>query len=258
MQAGAVKQKVPVLSLRAIRKSFAGTPVLRDVNIDIHPGETVGLLGDNGAGKSTLIKILAGVHRPDSGEMDIDGQPVDLRRYSIHRARACGIETVFQENSLGEQQQLWRNIFAGRELTNRFGLIRVAEQKRVTMEILRRYVGLQGAAINADSRVATLSGGERQGVAIGRAMYFNARLVILDEPTTALALGEVGRVLGFVHQLNSDGKACLFISHNLGQVYRIADRFLILDRGKLMAEYAKSEISAEQLSREMLQMHSQG
>ncbi len=258
MMTGSCDQaSVPILSLRNICKRFSGTQVLNDVSFDIFAGETIGLLGDNGAGKSTLIKILAGVHRPDSGEMDVDGQPVDFATYAIGRARNYGIETVFQENSLGEQQPLWRNIFVGRELPNRFGLLKIGEQKKVTMQILRKYVGLQGKAINADSRVSTLSGGERQGVTIGRAMYFNARLVILDEPTTALSLGEVGRVLNFIRQLNCQGSACIFISHNVGQIYQIADRFIILDRGQVMGEYRKNEIAADQLSNHLLQLHNQ-
>ena len=251
-------ERSPILELRGICKSFRGAAALDDIHLAVYPGEVVGLLGDNGAGKSTLIKILAGVHRPDSGELFIDGQSIDLSRYSIAMARWKGIETLFQESSLGDQQPLWRNIFVGRPLTNRFGFLRVAEEKRITMEILRRYVGLQGRGIDANTCVQTLSGGERQGVAIGRAMYFDARLVILDEPTTALSLGEVDRVLAFIEQLAVAGKACIFISHNLGQSYRIASRFLVLDRGKLLASWRKQDISVSELHSRLLQLHGLG
>ena len=253
-----VAARRPILELRAIRKAFNGTVALDGIGMAVYPGEVVGLIGDNGAGKSTLIKILAGIHQPDAGELLIDGQPVDFLRYSIAEARRRGIETLFQESTLGEQQPLWRNIFVGRPLTNRFGFLKVAEEKRITMEILRRYVGLQGQAINADTCVHTLSGGERQGVAIGRAMFFDARLVILDEPTTALSIGEVGRVLSFVEQLSASGKACIFISHNVSQLYRIASRFLVLDRGGLVGSYRKDEISLTELNDRLLQIHMGG
>lgn len=232
--------------------------VLDNIHLSIYPGEVVGLLGDNGAGKSTLIKIIAGIHQPDSGRLIMDGKTIDLARHSISQARRLGIETLFQESCLGEQQPLWRNIFAGRPLVNRFGFLRVAEEKRITMEILRHYVGLQGKTINADTCVQTLSGGERQGVAIGRAMYFDARLVILDEPTTALSLGEVDRVLTFTGQLRTQNKACIYVSHNLRQIYGVADRFLLLDHGQLVASYRKQDISLDELNSRLLQFHGLG
>lgn len=252
------QDRPPILELRGVGKSFRGTVALRDIHLAVHPGEVVGLVGDNGAGKSTLIKILAGVHRPDSGSLLIDGVAVDLSRYGVAQARSMGIETLFQESTLGEQQPLWRNIFVGRALVNRWGMLRVAEEKRVTMEILRRYVGLQGRAITADTPVQTLSGGERQGVAIGRAMYFDARLVILDEPTTALSLGEVDRVLTFIEQLSAQGRACILISHNVGHIYRVASRFFILDRGEMVASCDRQDISLADLHGRLLQIHAGG
>ncbi len=252
---GPGKDRPPILELRGVGKSFRGTPALSDIHLAVYPGEVVGLVGDNGAGKSTLIKILSGVHRPDSGSLLIDGVAVDSSRYGVAQARSMGIETLFQESTLGEQQPLWRNIFVGRALVNRWGMLRVAEEKRVTMEILRRYVGLQGRAITADTPVQTLSGGERQGVAIGRAMYFDARLVVLDEPTTALSLGEVDRVLTFIEQLSRQGRACILISHNVGHIYRVASRFLILDRGEMVASYDRQDISLGDLHGRLLQIH---
>lgn len=246
----------PVLELQGIGKTFHRAEVLKDIDLKVYPGEIVALVGDNGAGKSTLIKILAGLHRADSGKMYINGESVDFARYTIARARELGIETLFQESSLGEQQPLWRNIFAGRPLTGKFGFLRVAEAKRITMDILRHHIGLQGKLINADTCAQTLSGGERQGLSIGRAMYFDARIVILDEPTTALSLGEVDRVLAFIEQLAVSGKACIFISHNLSQVYRVAHRFILLDHGRCIASFNKTELSFAQFSDSVLQAQS--
>ena len=180
------------------------------------------------------------------GHEEREPHPGQLAVVDDHRPR---------DQTLGEQQPLWRNIFVGRALVNRWGMLRVAEEKRVTMEILRRYVGLQGRAITADTPVQTLSGGERQGVAIGRAMYFDARLVVLDEPTTALSLGEVDRVLTFIEQLSAQGKACILISHNVGYIYRVASRFLILDRGEMVASYDRRDISLVDLHGRLLQIH---
>lgn len=245
-------QVPPLLSLQGISKTFEGVRALEDVSLNLFPGEILGLVGDNGAGKSTLIKILAGVNPPDRGTVFIDGKAVDFRRYGVKEARRLGIETVFQDRSVGEKQPLWRNVFVGRPLVNRWGFIRTREEKRATLEILRRHVGLRGAGIDAGSRVRTLSGGERQGLAIGRAMHFDARVLILDEPTTALSLKEVEKVLDFVSRFVGKDKACIYISHNMGHVHRIAHRMAFMDRGRVKEVRHRGELTIESLGAALL------
>ena len=254
MAAGRSPGPPALLSLRGISKAFNGVAALKSIDLDLFPGEIIGLVGDNGAGKSTLIKILSGVHAPDAGRLLVGGRQVDFKTYDVRQARRLGIETVFQDHALGEKQPLWRNIFVGRSLTNRLGFLRVREQKRATLEILRRRVGLPGAGIDVDGRVRTLSGGERQGLAIGRAMYFDAAIIILDEPTTALSLKEVDRVLAFVDRAVRHGKACIYISHNMQHVHRLAHRVVVLDRGTVAGEYPQKELSLEQLGARLMQI----
>jgi simple sugar transport system ATP-binding protein len=248
----------PLLAATNIRKSFQGVDALQSASLLLYPGEIVGLAGDNGAGKSTLIKILSGVYRPDSGSLAVDGKEIDFDTYNVIKARKLGVETVFQDKSMGLKQPLWRNVFVGRPLTNRLGLIRVQEEKRITLKILRDYLGLQGKGLDVDAPVENLSGGERQGLAIGRAMYFDARIVILDEPTTALSLAEVDKVLTFVRRLVEDGRSCIYISHNIGHIYHLADRIVVLDRGRVAAQLRKKDMSADELVRQLMAIRSLG
>jgi len=237
----------PLLELCDIRKSFGSVSALVGIDFALYPGEVVALLGDNGAGKSTLVKILSGVQRADSGTMTIKGFAVDISRHSVAAARRLGVETVHQGSSLGEKQPLWRNIFIGRHHTNSFGFIDVGREKAETLAILNGRLGLRGFGIDADAEVKVLSGGERQGLAIGRAMHFQSDIVILDEPTTALSLKEVNKVLDFIGQIKQAGKSCIFISHNMRHAYMAADRFFLMDRGIKVGEYHKNELSQEEL-----------
>jgi simple sugar transport system ATP-binding protein len=193
-----------------IEKYFGLVCALKHVNLAVGRNEIVGLIGDNGAGKSTLIKIITGVFPPTSGELYVAGQRVDLKTYNVKRAHAHGIETVYQDKSLGEKQVLWRNFFIGREITLPFGFINVKKEKEIAGEIMLKTIGFRGKGITVDSKVSALSGGERQGVAIGRAMHFEANLIILDEPTTALSLKEVRKVLNFVHKIKEARRASTF------------------------------------------------
>jgi len=228
--------------LKNVFKSFGGVNALNAVNFKVSYNEIVGLIGDNGAGKSTLIKILTGVYPPDKGEIYIKGEKI--KDYSARRAREIGIETVYQEKALVEQQTLWRNIFIGREIVNRFGFLQIERQKKETEKLMKE-IGFTAAGLSPDSIVETLSGGEEEGVAISRVLYFKADLIILDEPTMALSLSEVKKVLGFVREIKNKGKSCIFITHNVYHVYSIADRFVILDRGKIAGEFRKEDISLE-------------
>lgn len=241
-----------LIEMKGICKSFGSIRALEDVDFSLERGEIVGLLGDNGAGKSTLIKVLSGFHRPDKGTMSLLGKTVDFGHYHPAEARKQGIETVYQEKSLGEKQPLWRNVFVGRHLKNRLGFIRVRREKKETMTLLSSVLGLRGTGLDPDATVSTLSGGERQGLAIGRAMYFGAEIIVLDEPTTALALKEVEKVLEFIEGIRSEGKSCIIISHDLEDVYRVADRFIIMDRGRVVGRYAKGDIDLEGLMGAML------
>jgi len=244
---------LPLIKLSGITKSYGHVAALNGVDLSLHHNEIVGLIGDNGAGKSTLIKILSGVERYDSGCMTYLGKNIDKKQYSVKVARNLGIETVFQDKSLGESQSIWRNFFMGRHCTNALGFIRVKHEKKEAMKVLTKVLGLGGAGVFADAPVSVLSGGERQGLAIGRAMYFDAKVVILDEPTTALAVREVRKVLGFVKELKENGKAGIFISHNVHHVFQVADRFLFLQHGQIVAEVHKKDATPESLVETLLQ-----
>ena len=238
-----------IIRLEAIQMAFGAVRALSDIDLAIGRNEIVGLIGDNGAGKSTLIKVMTGVVRPTSGAIWFRDRPVDLDAYSVRRGHELGIETVYQEKSLGEKQPLWRNFFVGRQITNRWGFINVAEQRRIANHILKDEIGFRGVGIDADSPVAQLSGGERQGVAIGRAMYFQKDLIVLDEPTAALAIKEVQKVLDFVQGIKASGRACVYIEHNLAHVLEVADRLIVLDRGRIVAEIPRGQMTLVDLTR---------
>ncbi len=224
-----------LVSMIDVKKSFGKVEVLNGVTFEVDKNEIVGLVGDNGAGKSTLIKILTGVHKPDGGEIYFKGEKITI--HSVERSRELGIETVYQEQALSEQQNMWRNIFMGREITGRFGFLKVDEERRETEKILKKQMGFTSKAITTDSIVKSLSGGEKQGISIGRALYFNADLIILDEPTMGLFLAETRKVLDFIRNIKEEGKSAIFISHNIYYVYPVADRFVILDRGAVAGKF---------------------
>jgi simple sugar transport system ATP-binding protein len=238
-----------LIELREVTKSYGRVYALGGVNLHVDSGEVVGLIGDNGAGKSTLIKILSGVVRPTSGQILVRGKAVSS--WNAGRSRDAGIETVFQDRALAVQQSIVRNIFMGRELTGRLGFLRVAEEVREA-ERLMREIGFTSRVFSPTSIVGQLSGGERQGVAIARAIYKNADLIVLDEPTTALSLTETAKVFHFVRQVRASGRSILFIGHNIHHVHDIADRFVVLDRGRVVLEVGKDKVpSAETLIRFM-------
>jgi simple sugar transport system ATP-binding protein len=241
------------LEMVHIEKSFGLVSALKDINLKVGRNEIIGLIGDNGAGKSTMVKILTGVFRPTRGELYVAGRKVNLSSYNVKRAHDYGIETVYQDKSLGEKQALWRNFFIGRQVTRRFGFIDVKKEKEIAHEIMVNTIGFRGKGITVDSKVSKLSGGERQGVAIGRAMHFEAELIILDEPTVALSLKEVRKVLNFVHKIKEAGKACIYISHDIQDVYEISDRFIVLDRGELVSSIDKNDIKLEELDKFLLE-----
>ena len=245
-----------LLRLEEITKNFGNAKVLKEINIEINKGEVVALIGDNGAGKSTLIKVITGVYSPTSGKLFFKDEEVKIK--SVSQSRKMGIETVYQERALCDQQELYRNIFAGREITNMFGFIDIKKQRKEAEKILRDYIGFTSEAITVDSPVMGLSGGEKQGVAFGRSLYFDSDLIILDEPTMGLSIQETEKVLNFVRGLKDKNKSAIFIDHNIFHVYGTADRFIILDRGEIVGQFKKEEISRDDLVKKMIELHESG
>jgi simple sugar transport system ATP-binding protein len=234
-----------LIELRDIKKSYGRVYALGGVNLTVNTGEVVGLIGDNGAGKSTLIKILAGVVKPTSGQVFVRGR--EVFGWNAARSREAGIETVFQDRALAVQQTIVRNIFMGRELAGPLGWLKVGREIAEAGRLMRE-IGFTSKVFTPQSIVGQLSGGERQGVAIARAIYKQADLIILDEPTTALSLTETAKVFHFVRQVRAGGRSILFIGHNIHHVFDIADRFVVLDRGTVALEADRSRFrSAEQL-----------
>jgi len=237
------------LEMSGISKRFGEVQSLQGVDFHVSDGEIVGLVGDNGAGKSTLIKIITGYHQPDSGEIYFNGQKVE--HLTVPKARELGVETVYQERALADQQTLWRNIFIGRELITRWGFMDVEKMREETERLMRESMGFTSSAVSPDSVVKTFSGGEKQGVAIVRALYFDAELIILDEPTMGLALSETGKLLNFVRQVKESGNSVIFIDHNIFHVYEVADRVVVLDRGKTAGQFLTKDITLNDLMEKM-------
>ncbi len=234
-----------LLELKNVSKTFGEVAALHDVNFEVGDNEIVGLLGDNGAGKSTLVKIITGYHQPDAGgEYYWKGQKID--HLTVPKARDLGIEIVYQERALADQQTLWRNIFMGREIS-RAGILDIKKMRSETQKLMNTVMGFTSSAVTADSTVQTFSGGERQGVAITRALYFKAELVMLDEPTMGLSLSETKKCLEFVEGIKAAGKSAIFIDHNVFHVYPVVDRLVVLDRGTIVGEFRKDELTLDQL-----------
>ena len=245
-----------IIELKNVTKRFGGITALNKASLHVNVGEVVGLIGDNGAGKSTLIKTLVGVYAPDEGEITIRGKKVS--NWTALKARESGIETVFQDRALFPQQSIVWNIFMGKELRYPFGFIKEKEQINEANRLIRE-IGFTSKLIDAESPVGNLSGGERQGVAIARAIYNNAELIILDEPTNALSLNETQKVFDFVNNVKKSNRSVLFIGHNIYHVYDISDRFVILDRGEVVHQLDKKNIGSPEelmkIMRDTIQKH---
>jgi len=236
-------KREPLVKLVNIQKSFGRVYALEQINLELYPGEIVSLVGDNGAGKSTLTKIISGTEKPDAGgQIFFDG--VEVKGWNAAKARSHGIETVHQSRALSEQQSIFANVFLGRELTNKFGFVQRKKEVEETEKLMRR-IGYTSKVWTPNSSVNKLSGGERQGVAISRAILFESRLVMLDEPTTAMALSEAGEVIDFIKYLKNQGKSVIFISHNPWDAHSVADRFVILDRGRIVFDGPKGDMTPE-------------
>jgi simple sugar transport system ATP-binding protein len=237
-----------LLELKNISKSFGRVHSLRDINLDIRPGEVLGLLGDNGAGKSTLIKILAGVHTPTSGELIWNGQPFNLD--SPRDAMTRGISVVYQDLGIIPLLSIYRNFFLGREDEVSVKLPGMYWLKKGQMkEIARKSLNQLGIHIDdVDLTVARLSGGERQSIAIARAVHFESKLLILDEPTAALSLKETAKVLSYVREAKRKGVAVVLITHNIGHAYEVCDRFAVIFHGRIAEITSKENVTTDELA----------
>lgn len=229
-----------------ISKSFGKVQALKEVDFKVGYQEIVGLVGDNGAGKSTLIKILTGVFPPDEGEIYFEGKKVFLK--SPKEARDLGIETVYQHLALVDLMSVTKNLFLGREIVGKFlGFVPVLEtnkMRKITIESLKD-LGIRIDSV--DENIANLSGGQRQAVAIGRAVHFGAKLLILDEPTAALSIRECNKVLDHILDVKARGLSVIFITHNIYHVYSVADKFTVLDHGVKLGDFEKKDVTAEDI-----------
>ena len=236
----------PLLEVRDVAKYFGSINALQGISLRVDAGEVTCVLGDNGAGKSTLIKILSGVFQPDEGEFLIEGRPVRLT--GPREARAHGIATVFQDLATVPVMSLWRNFFLGQEPTVGRGLLQRLNSGQARM-IMREELQKFGIDVcDPNQNVGTLSGGERQALAIARAVYFGARVLILDEPTSALGVRQSGLVLKYIVQARDMGKGVILVTHHPHHAYPVGDRFYLLRRGRLMASLAKHETTIEDLT----------
>ncbi|WP_159499701.1 ATP-binding cassette domain-containing protein [Microbacterium sp. 18062] len=236
----------PIVEVRNIGKSYGAINALSGVSTTVSAGRVTCVLGDNGAGKSTFIKMLAGAHSPSEGELLLDGKPVTFS--SPRAALDAGIATVYQDLAVVPLMPVWRNFFLGSELTKGRGPLRRLDVKRMK-EIT--YLELANMGIDlrdVDQPIGTLSGGERQCVAIARAVYFGARVLILDEPTAALGVKQSGVVLKYIARSRDKGLGVVFITHNPHHAYPVGDRFLLLNRGTSLGDYEKADISLAELT----------
>jgi len=239
----------PLLEVRHVSKYFGSVIALKDISMQVRAGEVTCVLGDNGAGKSSLIKILSGVHPCDEGEFLIEGKQVHFA--GPREARAAGISVVFQDLATVPLMSIWRNFFLGSEPTIGFGPASKLNT-RFAKRVMREEMQKMGIDVrDPNQTVGTLSGGERQAVAIARAVYFGAKVLILDEPTSALGVRQSGIVLKYVIQARERGLGVIFITHNPHHAYPVGDRFVLLNRGRLMGSYAKNETSLAALTQMM-------
>ncbi|HEU4528899.1 MAG TPA: ATP-binding cassette domain-containing protein [Actinomycetota bacterium] len=232
----------PLVELRNIRVAFGGVHAVDDVTVDLHPGEVVGLVGGNGAGKTTLIRTLSGAHPADSGQILLEGEPVTIE--TPRDAKELGIETIYQTLALADNIDAPANMFLGRELTTRFGNLDSSAMEDSTRKIMGR---LNPNFEKFVAPVSTLSGGQRQSVAIARAVHFNARILIMDEPTAALGPAETKQVRDLITQLREEGLGIFLISHDIHDVYDLADRISVMLQGKLVGTVNKDDVTVDEV-----------
>jgi D-xylose transport system ATP-binding protein len=231
-----------LVEMQHINVAFGGVHAVQDVSVDLRPGEVVGLVGGNGAGKTTLIRCLSGAHPADSGQILVDGRPVSIT--NPRDAKALGIETIYQTLALAENIDASANVFLGRELTSRFGDLDDAAMESATRQVMGR---LNPHFKNFKTAVVSLSGGQRQAIAIGRAVHFNARILIMDEPTAALGPAETAQVRDLIKQLKSEGIGIFLISHDIHDVFDLADRISVMLHGRLVGTVNKADVTTDEV-----------
>jgi D-xylose transport system ATP-binding protein len=235
-------QAAPLVEMRDIRIAFGGVHAVDDVSVDLWAGEVVGLVGGNGAGKTTLMRALSGAHPPDSGQILVDGHPVLIS--NPRDAKTLGIETIYQTLALADNVDSAANMFLGRELTTRLGSLNDAAMESATRKVMGR---LNPNFKNFKVPVRSLSGGQRQSVAIARAVHFNARILIMDEPTAALGPAETEQVRSLIRQLKSEGIGIFLISHDIHDVYDLSDRIGVMYHGRIVGTVKKGEVTTDEV-----------
>ncbi|AKR55564.1 ABC transporter ATP-binding protein [Youhaiella tibetensis] len=240
-----------LLEVRNLSKNFGAVQALKDFSMTIHPGEVVALAGDNGAGKTTMIKVVSGVFAPSSGEIRMQGKPVTFA--SPQDARAQGIETIYQDLALADNLSIGGNIFLGREPMRRlWGVLPVLDRKAMAEAARETMARLDFHVSRLNAPVSNFSGGQRQAVAIGRAVYWNAQILIMDEPTAALGVPEQRKVLALIRQLKTQGRGVIFISHNLQDIFAVADRIVVLRRGNTAGERQIADTNPDEIVKLMV------
>jgi len=234
-----------LLRLDGVSKQYGPNTVLNDVSFTINKGEVVGLLGDNGAGKSTLVKIMSGVVPMSSGGYLWEGQ--EIKNVSRPATERLGVETIFQDSALVPSMSITRNIFAGREITNKLGFLKLRKMDAITNEILDTVVSIEGIK-SAKQLVGSLSGGQAQAVAIARAVHFKNSLLILDEPTSALAVRATEALLNYLVQLKGEGVSSVLVTHNLHHAFQVCDRHIVMNHGRKILDTRREDTSVEELT----------
>ena len=235
-----------IVDMKDITKRFGTVEALRGVNFQVRKGEVRALMGDNGAGKSTLIKVLTGVHTPTSGQIIFDGEAVTIN--SPADARSLGIETCYQDLALIPLMSIWRNFFLGRELVTNIGPIKWLQRKEMAKQCQESLLDIGIHIRSAEEKVGKMSGGERQSIAIGRAIHFGAKLLILDEPTSALSVKETNKVLDYIRAAKERGLPVIFITHNVNHIYQVSDSYTIIRQGQSVGTYMKGELSQQDIA----------
>jgi D-xylose transport system ATP-binding protein len=232
----------PIVEMHDINVAFGGVHAVRNATIDLHVGEVVGVVGGNGAGKSTLMRTLSGAHPPDSGQIVVDGKPVSIS--NPREAKTYGIETIYQTLALADNIDATGNMFLGRELTTRFGSLDDSSMESATRKVMHR---LNPNFQNFKTAVRSLSGGQRQSVAIARAIHFNARILIMDEPTAALGPAETAQVRNLIRQLKQEGIGIFLISHDIHDVFDLSDRISVMYHGRIVDTVRKDDVTTDEV-----------
>jgi simple sugar transport system ATP-binding protein len=239
----------PLFEIRGISKRYGAIQALTGLDFRIEAGEIVGLLGDNGAGKSTMIKMMSGIVVPDTGKVFASGKPVVMR--SRQDSERIGIETIYQDTALVDSMSIVGNIFMGREITNRWGFLDHARMREIATEVLRTTVHISGID-SPDKEVGELSGGQKQAVAIARAVYFKSHILLLDEPTSALSVRETENLLAYIRRLREENVSSVLVTHNLYHAFMVCDRFVVMNHGRKVFEALKGDTSIEELTKHVV------